>query len=218
MVTAQAPVTTAVELRNTPGKKHKPTVVLVHAYQVRISQLTQFMPQPETCKSEIGSQPTMCQLHTGEYIHIFIYIYFAHLYFPASGQAVVTGVVPSPPRFLPLIFIAHRVLQSHCSWICHRVLLTHALALSASQFVHIEKVPTCELTKLTYTRLEDNLIRHRGDRFNIPRAIYRYTGPSLVCGTWPDSNTRTKAERTPYHTANPNCVHKMLLRCRTSTW
>ena len=32
-----------------------------------ISQLTQFMPPPETYKSEIGSQSTMCQVHTGAY-------------------------------------------------------------------------------------------------------------------------------------------------------
>ena len=100
---------------------------------------------------------------------------FSHFYFPASGQAVVTGVVPSPPRFLPSNFIAHRVQQSHCSSIFHRVLLTHALALSASQFVRKKKSQRMyntsmhsaglELTKLTYTtRLEDNLIRHRGDR------------------------------------------------------
>ena len=44
---------------------------------------------------------------------------FAHFYFPASGQAVVTGAVPSPPRFLPSIFIAHRVQQSHFSSIVH---------------------------------------------------------------------------------------------------
>ena len=62
--------------------------------------------------------------------------FFSHFYFPASGQAAVTGVVPSPPRFLPSIFIAHRVQQSHCSSSFHRVLLTHALALSGSQFVH----------------------------------------------------------------------------------
>ena len=101
----------------------------------------------------------------------------AHFYFPASGQAVVTGVVPSPPRFLPSIFIAHRVQQSHCSSIVHRVLLTHALALSASQIVRKKKSQRIytsthsaglELTKLTYTRLEDNLIRHRGDRRNTP--------------------------------------------------
>ena len=67
--------------------------------------------------------------------------------------------------------IAHRVKQSHCS-IFDRVLLTHALALFASQFVHkkSQRVYTSmhsaglELTKLTYTSLEDNLIRHRGDR------------------------------------------------------
>ena len=32
-----------------------------------------------------------------------------------SGQAVVTGVVPFPPRYVPSIFIAHRVQHSHCS-------------------------------------------------------------------------------------------------------
>ena len=98
----------------------------------------------------------------------------------------VIGVVPSPPRFLPSIFIAHRVQQSHCSWIFHRVLLTHALALSASQFVHKKKSQRIhtsmhsaglELTKLTYTRLEDNLIRHRGDRCyrgtSVPRCAKR---------------------------------------------
>ena len=86
---------------------------------------------------------------------------------------MATGVIPSPPRFLPSIFIAHRVQRSHCSSIVHRMLLTHALALSASQFVHKKKSQRIytsmhsaglELTKLTYTRLEDNLIRHRGDR------------------------------------------------------
>ena len=33
----------------------------------------------------------------------FLFFFFSHFYFPASGQAVVTGVVPSPPRFLPSI-------------------------------------------------------------------------------------------------------------------
>ena len=108
-------------------------------------------------------------------ISIFFF-FFALFHFPASGQAVVTGSIPSPPRFLPSIFIAHRVQQSHCSSVVHRVLLTHALALSASQFVHKKKSQRIytsthsaglELTKLTYTRLEDNLIRHRGDRLII---------------------------------------------------
>ena len=30
--------------------------------------------------------------------------FFSHFYFPASGQAVVTGVVPSPPPVLAFIF------------------------------------------------------------------------------------------------------------------
>ena len=100
------------------------------------------------------------------------------MYFPASGQAVVTGVASSSPRFLPSIFIAHKAQQSHCSSIFNQMLLlTHALALSASQFVHKKKSPRVyssthsggfELTKLTYnTRLEDNLLRHGGDQCDL---------------------------------------------------
>ena len=112
---------------------------------------------------------------------LFLFILLAHFYFPASGQAVVTVVVPSPPRFLPSFFITHRVQQLHCSTIFHRVLLTHALALSTSQFVHKKKCPRMytsmhsgglELAKLTYTRLEDNLIRHRGDPTTLRLADY----------------------------------------------
>ena len=107
---------------------------------------------------------------------ICIIIMFTHFYIPASGQAVVTGVVPSSPRFSSSIIIAHSVQQSHRSSIFHRVLLTNALALSASQFVHKKKSlqiytskhsGELELTKLTYTRLVGNLILcHRGDRVN----------------------------------------------------
>ena len=39
-------------------------------WYTRISQRTQFMPPPETYKSEIGSQPTMCQVHTCAYISL----------------------------------------------------------------------------------------------------------------------------------------------------
>ena len=107
------------------------------------------------------------------------FFFFTHFYFPASsGQAVVTGVVPSPPWFLPSILIAHRLQQSRCSSIFHRVLLTHALALSASPSLHKKKslrkllytsihTTGLELTTLTYPRLEDNLIRHPGDRLSV---------------------------------------------------
>ena len=58
VVTGQAPVT--LELRNTPGKNtHNPR------WYTHISQPTQFMPPPETYKSEIGSQSTMCQFQAG---------------------------------------------------------------------------------------------------------------------------------------------------------
>ena len=136
VVTGQAPVT--LEWRNTPGKKYKQT--------------------------KSGTR----------ILHVFLFlIFFARFYFLASGQAVVTGVSSLLPyRFLPSIFVAHRVQQTHCSSFFHRVLLTHALALSASQFVHKKKSQRfytsmhsagLELTNLIYTRLEDNLIGHRGD-------------------------------------------------------
>ena len=63
VVTGQAPVT--LELRNTPGKNtHNP------GWYTHISQLTQFMPPPETYKSEIGSQSTMCQVQAGAYVSL----------------------------------------------------------------------------------------------------------------------------------------------------
>ena len=101
------------------------------------------------------------------------FCFSSHFYFPASRQAVVTGVVPSPSWFLPSIFIAHGVQQSRCLSNFHPVLLTHALALPAGQFVHKRECQRIymsmhsaglELTKMTYTRLEDSLIRHQGDR------------------------------------------------------
>ena len=56
-----------------------------------------------------------------------------------SGWPRDAGVCTSSssPRFLPSIFIAHKVRQSHCLSTFHRVLLlAHALlALSASQFL-----------------------------------------------------------------------------------
>ena len=102
---------------------------------------------------------------------LFIFILYFCTLLLSSLWSQVSSLLP--PLFLPSIFTAHRVQQSHCSSIFHRVLLTHALALSASQFVHKKKSPRLytnmhsggfELTNLTYTRLEDNLIRHRGDQ------------------------------------------------------
>ena len=58
VVIGQAPVT--LELRCTLGENTNNLWWCTH-----ISQLTQFMPPPETYRSEIGSQTTMCQVHTG---------------------------------------------------------------------------------------------------------------------------------------------------------
>ena len=63
VVTGQAPVT--LELRKTPGKNTNNPRWYRH-----ISQLTQFMPPTKTYKSEIGSQSTMCQVHTGAYVSL----------------------------------------------------------------------------------------------------------------------------------------------------
>jgi len=62
-VTGLVPVT--LEQRNTLGKNTNNPRLYTHK-----SQLTQFMPPPETYKSEIGSQYTMCQVHTGAYVSL----------------------------------------------------------------------------------------------------------------------------------------------------
>ena len=113
-------------------------------------------------------------LTAGGYLYFYNILMQISFFFPShtstfqlldKPRSQVSSLLP--PRFLPSIFIAHRVQQFHWSSIFHRVLLTHALALSASQFVHKKKSPRMytsmhsggfELTRLTYTRLEDNLI------------------------------------------------------------
>ena len=59
------------------------------------------------------------------FIFIFLIIPYFHLlsslprrrFYPRrpSGQAVVTGVYHSPSRYVPCIFVAHRVQHSRCS-------------------------------------------------------------------------------------------------------
>ena len=63
------------------------------------------------------------------------------------------------------------------------MLLTHAFALSASQIVHNKKSPRIyasmhsgglELTKLTNSRREDNLLRHRGGLYRTPKSCEKF--------------------------------------------
>ena len=73
------------------------------------------------------------------------------------------------------------------------MLLTYALALPARQFVRKKKSPRTytsmhsgglELAKLTYTMLEDNLIRHRDDRGLIIQ--YKHTAVTRAAATTPE--------------------------------
>ena len=86
----------------------------------------------------------------------------------------VSSLLPAP-RYVPSVFIAHRAQHSHFPLLVdfHRMLLTHAHGLCASQFVHKKKslrIYTSmhsgglELNKLTYSRHEDSLLHHQGDR------------------------------------------------------
>ena len=87
---------------------------------------------------------------------------------------MVSGVFPSPPGYVPSVFIARKVQHSQRLVDFHRMLVTHAFALSASHFVHKKMVPT-NLYEYAlggtrtyeidlYCRHEDNLLGHRGDR------------------------------------------------------
>ena len=69
------------------------------------------------------SKWVLCTVVLCTWYHFFSSFFFSHFYFPASGQAAFTGVVPSPPQFLQSLSIAHWVQQSHCSSIFHRVWL-----------------------------------------------------------------------------------------------
>ena len=80
------------------------------------------------------------EYHTSRHALVAFFFFFLTLllssFWTSRGHK---GVVPSLPRFLPSIFIAHRVQQSHCSSSCFKCLLTQALALSASQSGHKKK-------------------------------------------------------------------------------
>ena len=75
------------------------------------------------------------------YVYISFFYFFRTLLLSRFWTSRGHRCRPFSPRFLPSIFIAHRVQQSRCSSIFHRELLIHALALSASQFVRKKKSP-----------------------------------------------------------------------------
>ena len=85
----------------------------------------------------------------------------------SPGQAVVTGVVPSPPRYVPSFFIAHRVQHSRCSSIfiecCWLMLsgfpLTNFHGVKFLTSLHSMKLEPPKLiligTRTTYTKLPE---------------------------------------------------------------
>ena len=117
-------------------RSKKPRPYVTRAYVAWYSMVWSYscaaVRSSETSIRSIAS-PLLVLVVVGGGLRIFFFSFFlAHFYFAASESVVVKGAVPSPPRFLPSIFIAHRVKQSHCSSILYRVSLTHAFALSLS--------------------------------------------------------------------------------------
>ena len=108
----------------------------------------------------------------------YTFFYIPHFYFPASGQAVVTGVVPSPSRFVPSIVYraqgsAIPLLVDFSSSGANSRSRTFCTSICAQEGVPANYMHSrgLEPTKLTYTRLEDNLIRHRGDQYTMSRRL-----------------------------------------------
>ena len=125
------------------------------------------------CRSEVVNLPYDVQHHhiivLNIYVRIFLLLFqFFNFFDPSlllssstprrfypqrpSGQAVVTGSVPSSPRYVPSIFIAHRVQHSHCSSI-----FIECCWLTLSRFPLINFL--CKKKSLRVCALGENLIR-----------------------------------------------------------
>ena len=117
------------------------------------------------------------------------FFFFSHT-FPfqlPTSRALVTGVVPSSPpvlafklKILSRIGFSNPAARRFFTWCCSLTLsrfpqVNLCTRKSPHEFVQVCTREGLELTKLTYTRLEDNLIRHRGDRFyDLLVLTYRY--------------------------------------------
>ena len=125
----------------------------------------------------------MVGVHLVLFYFIFV-LFFPHTYLLSSFFWTSRGHRRrrfSPPVLAFNFYRAQGLQQPNCLSIFHRVLLPHALALSASHFVRKKKSPRIytgmhsggfELTERTYIRLEDNLIRRQGDRLIAPIGVH----------------------------------------------
>ena len=119
------------------------------------------------------------------YVLFFFWSPF-YFYFPASGQAVFSGVVLSSPRYVPSIFIAHRVQRSHCSSIfieCCSLTLSRfprvnmCTRRSPYEFFTSMHAGGLELTQLAYSRHEDNLLHYTTGA--LPALVYSCQSDSI---------------------------------------
>ena len=130
--------------------------------------------QPEI--PALPNQPTYL------YLVLFFFFFFPHT---STFQLLdelwsqVSSLLP-PGSCLQFFRAYRRVQQSHCSSIFHRVYITLSrfpqvnlcTRKSPNEYIRVYTAGL-ELTNLTYTRLEDNLIRHRGDRIPVLQQ-YKY--------------------------------------------
>ena len=131
--------------------------------------------------------------------HLYIFFFFSHTHLLSSfWTSRGHRRRPFSPQVLAFNLLSRIGFSNpKARRFFHRVLLTHALALSASQPEHKKKSPRIytsmhsggfELTKLTYTRLEDNLIRHRERQasitHNICQVLYTDTTYSRCACVW----------------------------------
>ena len=107
------------------------------------------------------------------YIYIYIFIIRTHLLsrFWTNRGHRCRPFFPSVLTFN--MFIAHRVQRSHCSSIFHRVLLTHAFALSGNHLWQ-EKFPTN-----IYDAIGGNRNHHETDLIPGSRMTWFATGATL---------------------------------------
>ena len=158
-----------------------------------------------------------CMVGTCSIFFVFL-IFCPHSYLPASGQAVVTGVVSSPRRFSPSMFIAHRIQQSHCSSIFHRVLLTHALVPSTCQFVRKKHKlnafdgDCCSCSGVSYYMRA----RYTEKRsvFSASHADGRSCWACAVCCTWYLFAMHSRCVRAQKFASNSAAAPPPLLDCR----
>ena len=98
-----------VSYRQPSTATQKPTILEYSVCIIRISAVPGMLYDTVY----IYNTPWYSKFACSYFTRIFSFL-LSHFYFPVSGQAVVSGVVPFP-RCVPSVLIAHRVQHSHCS-------------------------------------------------------------------------------------------------------